>query len=126
MIRYSYNRQFAPPAPLVHVLLRTPDGARQSGEMPAQVDTAADRTVVPWAVIGDLGLVQLDEITVMGIGGSLLSMPTFLVQVEVREFQPLMIEVAASQGERLVLLGRDVLNQYRVLLDGPQQRLEIG
>lgn len=30
------------------------------------------------------------------------------------------------QGELYVLLGRDVLNRHRILLDGPQLAFEIG
>ena len=35
-------------------------------------------------------------------------------------------KVAAHTEESWILLGRDVLNAYRVLLDGPQLALEIG
>jgi hypothetical protein len=34
--------------------------------------------------------------------------------------------VVASSGEPWVLLGRDVLNAHRLLLDGPHLTLEIG
>jgi hypothetical protein len=34
--------------------------------------------------------------------------------------------VFALEGEPFILLGRDVLNQHRVLLDGPGLALEIG
>lgn len=126
MIRYGYNTQFTPAAPLVHVALRSPDGTRQVAGLPAQLDTASDRTVVPLDVVQQLGLVQMDQITVVGIGGSTLSIPTFLVQVEIRQLQPLLVEVAASSGEPMVLLGRDVLNLFKIVLDGPQLKLEMG
>jgi hypothetical protein len=47
MIRYAYNRQVEPPAPFVHVTLRRPGQDQASEELPAQIDTAADRTVIP-------------------------------------------------------------------------------
>jgi hypothetical protein len=34
------------------------------------------------------------------------------------------VEVLAAD-EPYVLLGRDILNRYRVVLDGPKQKLEI-
>jgi hypothetical protein len=37
-----------------------------------------------------------------------------------------LVEVVASPGESWVLLGRDILNAHRALLDGPQLFLEIG
>ncbi len=44
----------------------------------------------------------------------------------VHSLPPQTIEVVASPGESWVLLGRDVLNSYRALLDGPQLAVEIG
>jgi hypothetical protein len=50
----------------------------------------------------------------------------FLVQLGLRQSTPRVIRVVASRDEPYVLLGRDVLNGYRLLLDGPRLRLEIG
>lgn len=36
------------------------------------------------------------------------------------------LAVVAHAGEQWVLLGRDVLNSYRVLLNGPNAVLELG
>ena len=38
---------------------------------------------------------------------------------------PRVIRVVASRDEPYVLLGRDVLNGHRVILDGPRLHLEI-
>jgi hypothetical protein len=35
------------------------------------------------------------------------------------------MELVASPGENWILLGRDVLNKFVVMLDGPQLALEI-
>ncbi len=53
-------------------------------------------------------------------------MPSYPVQLKVHNLPVQMIEVVASAGETWVLLGRDVLNAHRLLLDGPQLFLEIG
>ncbi len=47
MIRYNYNHQIVPPAPFVHVTVRCVETGQQIGQAPAQVDIAADRTVLP-------------------------------------------------------------------------------
>ena len=125
MIRYRYNRDFVPPTPLVHVTLRRPDGANELPDQPAQLDTAADRTVLPMAAVEELGLVELSELPVAGFGGQVSLAPTFLVQLQIRGLGPMLIEAIASAGETYVLLGRDILNSYRVVLDGPQLSLEI-
>lgn len=126
MIRYGYNTQFSPPAPLVHVTVRSPDFTREAPDLPAQLDTASDRTVVPIEIANDLGLVPLDQITVVGLGGNVQVISTFLVQIELRQLPPMMVEVAASPNEPFVLLGRDVLNHFKITLDGPGLTLDIG
>ena len=125
MIVYSYNRQITPPAPFVHITVQRPDKAAAVPDVPAQLDTAADTTVVPASVVEILGLVQLGEAEIMGFGGHITTVPTFLVSLAVREFEPILVKVLANPDEPCVLLGRDVLNQYRVLLDGPRLKLQI-
>ena len=70
MIRYLYNQQFTPPAPFVHVRLRYPPAGTELEMLPALLDSAADRTTIPGAVVGRLGMVQIAEATVSVFGGN--------------------------------------------------------
>jgi hypothetical protein len=126
MTRYAYNRQITPPAPFVHVSLRCLETGKTIDDLPAQLDTAADRTVVPGPLIEQLGLVPLDELPVTTFGGQRLLVTTYLVELTIRNQFPQSVEVLAHPEEPFLLLGRDVLNQHRLLLDGPSQVLEIG
>jgi predicted aspartyl protease len=101
------------------------DDRISSVEYPAQLDTAADLSVVPWRIVEELQLDQLGEIEALGFGGHLMTMPTFLVQIQLRGLAPQVVEVLASAEEPYVLLGRDVLNRFRVTLDGRNLVLEI-
>src|SRR5205823_120539 len=94
--------------------------------LPAQVDTAADRAVIPGGLVARLGLVPLDELPVAGFGGQVLLVPTYLLELAIRSLPPQPVEVLAHAEEPFVLLGRDVLNRHRLLLDGPGLALEIG
>lgn len=82
-------------------------------------------TVIPTGFIERLRLVQLDTAQVVGFGGILRTVPTFLVQLQVRGRQPVVVEVLESREESFILLGRDILNRHRLVLDGPQSILEI-
>ncbi len=55
----------------------------------------------------------------------MLTMPTFLVQIQLRGSHTQVIKVLASAEEPYILLGRDVLNRFRITLDGPNLVLEI-
>ena len=126
MMRYSYIQERTPPAPFIWVTVRCPEEARELAQVPAQVDTGADRTVIPLIVATQLELTPLRGIHVEGLGGISFSLPSFKVQIGIYQLQLVAIEVVASQEETFVLLGRDVLNNYRILLDGPQLALEVG
>ena len=125
MIRYSYNQQIAPPAPFVHVTVRPPERGTAVSDLPALLDTAADITVIPARVAEELQLIPLDEVPNGGFDGRVSWVSTFLVQLALRQSTPKVIRVVASRDEPYVLLGRDVLNDYRAILDGPLLRLEI-
>lgn len=126
MTRYSYSPLGNHPAPFVHVNLSGPKGGTELADLPAQLDSGADRTVVPWNAVEHLGLVQLDEITVGAFNMTLAVLPTFLVRLTIRQQAPVTLEVAGARNESWVLLGRDVLNRYRIVLDGPRLTLDIG
>jgi len=125
MVRYTYNQQVTPPAPFVHVSVRPPYEGATGIIVPAQIDTAADLSVIPGRLVEELQLVPLDSIAVLGFGGLLLTLPTFLVEFRVRGLDPVTVKVLASHDEPYALLGRDVLNRFTVLLDGPNLVLEL-
>ena len=125
MVRYAYNQQVAPPAPFVHVSLRPPVEGTDGIEVPAQIDTAADLSVVPSRFVEELELVPLDSVSALGFGGHLLTLPTYLVEIRIRGLEPITVKVLSSPDEPYALLGRDVLNRHTILLDGPNLSLEV-
>jgi gag-polyprotein putative aspartyl protease len=126
MIRYAFNTQKQPPAPFVRVTLRHPRTGAEARDVPAQLDTGADCTLVPSAVTERLGLDFMGSLEIGGVGGATEEMTLYAVSLTVHNLPPLTISVVAHSGEPWVLLGRDVLNAYRLLLDGPNLALEIG
>ena len=75
MSRYRYNNQVIPPAPFAY----TSQGAGHSGalsmEYPAQLDTAADLSVIPFRIVDDVKLDQFGEFEAIGLGGHLMTYP---------------------------------------------------
>lgn len=126
MIRYRYNTQLQPPAPFVHASLRNPADGTHLDNVPAQIDSAADRTVLPQAVVDQLGLAQTGAMLIGGLGGVTYTLPTYVVLLGIHDFAPRPVKVVASPDEPWILLGRDVLNAVRVTLDGPRQILDLA
>jgi hypothetical protein len=63
--------------------------------------------------------------TVRGYTGGRRNVRTYLVDVDVAGLTLPGIEVVGDDAADQVLIGRDVLNKLRLLLDGPGQRTEI-
>lgn len=126
MIRYNYLSQHRPPPPFVYVTLRNPVTGAEVRDVPAQLDTAADRNLVPDTLAKVLALPQIGTILIGGAGGVVLTMPSFPVEVAVHNLAAQVVEAVASAGEAWALLGRDILNAHRLLLYGSQLVLEIG
>jgi hypothetical protein len=126
VIRYRYNTQLQPPAPFIHLLLRNPADGNELPNVPAQIDTAADRTVLPQALVQDLGLAQIGTMLIGGLGGITYSLPTYVVLVGIHDLAVQPVKIVASADEAWPLLGRDLLNAVRLTLNGPQSLLEIG
>jgi len=125
VIRYRYNSQLDPAAPFVHVALRNPADGTELTNISAQVDSAADRSVLPQSLVNQLGLAQIGTLAIGGLGGIIYTLPTYVVFVAIHDLSPQAIKVVASADEPWILLGRDVLNAHRLILDGPGSVLEV-
>ena len=124
MIRYCYATHLTPSAPFVNVTLRCPaTGAAITA--PAQIDTGADRTVLPARLVGELGLKEDGRLSFQGFAGMIVELPVFLAEVRVHDLAPVAVRVVLGESEPHVLLGRDILNAHRILLDGPNLKLEL-
>ncbi len=124
-MRYAYNSQKQPPAPFVLVTVGHPLTGAELRDLPAQLDTGADCTIVPQSVFEALGLYSSGTWKVKGVGGIEDELEFYPVALGIHRFPPRHVEVLAHWNEPWILLGRDILNDFRIVLDGPQLRLEI-
>jgi len=126
LIRYVYNTQRKPPAPFVLVTIRHPLSGAEVRDVPAQLDTGADRSLIPQAIVDALELNFSGSLTIGGVGGTVEEMKLYPASVGIHRLEPQLVEVLSHPDEPWVLLGRDLLNNFRLLLDGPGLALEIG
>ena len=122
---YRYFTLPNPPAPFVHVALALPGGTPSQDNLAAQLDTGAFKTVIPLEHAAALRLEKLREQPAEGLNGTVVLLATYLVELTVDQLSTITLEVLASDGESHILLGRDVLNRYRIVLDGPAQTLRM-
>jgi hypothetical protein len=110
MIAYRYVQDLNPPAPFVNVSLRCPATGRSAENLPAQVDTAADRTVLPGPIVAALALVEDGRMPFQGFAGEIIELPIYLVGIRVHDLPEMLVRAALGSREPHILLGRDVLN----------------
>jgi predicted aspartyl protease len=124
-IKTAYLSAVAPPGPFASVGLASRDGSAVIANCAAQIDTAADRTVVPRRFIEQLGAAPIREVELVGFGGAPVTSAVFEVWLMLPTFQPVLLEVTTDANEPWILLGRDYLNRYKILLDGPSLQVVI-
>lgn len=121
MERYD-EKQFDPPAPIVMVKVSNPY-AKVSKKSKGKIDTGAFKTAIPEGWVEELGLIQAGETDVSGYDGKIDRKWTYYANISFKECNFYTEVIPANRKN--VLIGRDVLNQLKVLLDGKNLNLEI-
>jgi predicted aspartyl protease len=125
MSRYPYDVQFTPPAPVIELQVSAPSRQGQSIALRGLIDSGADITVMPENAITVLALQYVDELPVAGFDGQSSVRPIYAARIHVQGTPSLIVKVVAISTE-IVLLGRDLINRWRLLLDGRAQILDIS
>jgi hypothetical protein len=124
------DSRFDPPAPVAKVSLRNPESHETVSDIPMLMDTGADMTFIPMAAVANLNLqVHSGEgykiKTFDGTASNARAVRADMLFLG-RTFRGLYLVRDSEIG----ILGRDVLNLFTILLDGPglswqQQRISL-
>jgi hypothetical protein len=110
---------FDPPAPLARVTLRDPATGASVVGVPMLLDSGADVTLVPQSAVQRLGVAsqQADGIELVGFDGRRSTAPVVRLDLGLlgKTFKGRYLTFDQECG----ILGRDVLNNLVILLDGP-------
>lgn len=112
----KYSFEYSPPAPTLKVKLTNPFSNR-SLKLQAKLDTGVDMTVLPQHAIGELRLIPASRISVSSFNGWKIWRYTYFVNISFHNFKYRMVEVINAK-RRDALLGRDILNRLKTILDG--------
>jgi hypothetical protein len=122
MVRYNYNQQLQPPAPFIYATISAPAssaGAARAERIPMQLDMGAGLTVIPQRLMTELGLIKFSEVGIGGFHRDPEPEDTFLIRLQIHEWEIEVVEVVLGD-DSYGLLGRDVLNQFLLVLNGPE------
>jgi predicted aspartyl protease len=121
---YYYDHTFDPPAPVLILQVSSPlIWAPVATKV--LLDSGADITVLPQTIVSQLQLRQVDLLQVYDFDGIPLERPAYSALVKIETSQPQIIRVISGKWD-YGLVGRDMLNQWKVVLDGPKGSFEIS
>jgi predicted aspartyl protease len=124
MNKYPYDTTYDPPLPVCHVALKSPT-TEECVILTAVVDTGADATIVPLRYLHQVGARRAYEAQLRSHWGERRTVFLHVVELQIGEVSlPGIYAVGDELGDDVVL-GRDVLNRLRLLLDGPAEMMEL-
>jgi predicted aspartyl protease len=122
---YSYSTRYYPSMPAVEAALGAPETGFSLGPLSTIIDTGADITTVPKEYLVHLGAPVVASGYLRSPWGERHMVKIYEVNVRVGGHNLYEVEVASEPGGREVLLGRNVLNQLNLQLDGPNETVAV-
>lgn len=118
-MKYPYDGNYDPPCPSVPIILENSEAGLRTEAAPGLIDTGSDGSLIPIAQLRQILAPALTDAHIRSHWGERRPAQLFMVDLEIDGLKlPGIFVVGDEQGDEIVL-GRNVLNRLRLLLDGP-------
>lgn len=115
-VSIQYDRGEVPPFPYVNLAVSRPVGNNYES-MPGMIDTGASLTIIPKYLIDSLDLQRVKEVLIGAFDGSAHTYAEYRVNIKIGDALYEYVSVIATQRNDVVI-GRNVINLWRMRLDG--------
>lgn len=123
-MKYSYNADIDPPAMILAMTVCDMEGNNKLS-FNAKIDTGADMTALPENLIKKLGVKPQGHVQARGaFDKELQDHPTYFVNLDMDDGKSIPVDVITTPFQS-GLLGRDVLNDYILIANGPEELFEL-
>lgn len=122
---YEYDTAYEPPAPILELTVR------KTGRSPAEVivlalvDSGADATMIPITALQTIKARYVETRQMRGVTGMAYPVDLYSITVQIGPHTIPAVRAIAAAPDGETIVGRDVLNQLVVTLDGPAGVTEI-
>ncbi|MEZ4862659.1 MAG: hypothetical protein R3C14_15195 [Caldilineaceae bacterium] len=124
-MKRPYSQIYFPAAPLLQVRFGNPENMQYTKVADGFIDTSADSTIVPISFMREIGAAIGGLQSLRSQWGEARTVKTYIVDVEVEGINFPGIWVVGDEIGDEIVLGRNLLNRMRILLDGLAETIEI-
>ncbi len=124
-MKYPFSADYIPSIPTLQIWLGYPEESLKLGPIKAIIDTGADATILPRPLLDELDAPFVDDAWLSSQWGESFAVKTFTVDIGLGNLRLPSVRVVADERSDEIILGRNVLNRLRLLLDGPKQETEL-
>lgn len=122
---YEYDNSYEPAAPAVVIGLSPSGGDVPRQQLVALVDSGADASMLPTDVLTAAGARIIEQRQMRGVVGSAVTVNLYLTAVHIGNHTIHGIRAVGIAAGGEAIIGRDVLNQLEIILNGPAQEMMI-
>ena len=126
IVTFEYDTQYnGPSIPVVEMTLTNPVTEKQVTVDGVLVDSGADGTIVSLEFLKQIQARRVDTVNMRPMRGPVYRVDVYEVELRIDSFRVPKAQVVADPQNEGMILGRNVLNQFIVTLNGLASMVEI-
>ena len=118
VLSFAYDKSYDPSAPFISITVDGYASNRSPVTVLAFADSGADGTMLPNDILMAVGAEYEDTVLLRGTAGGIQRLDRYTVRIRTGEDTIYSISASATANGSERLLGRDILNQLVVTLNG--------
>lgn len=123
---HSYDsRHYDPAMPVVEIALLSPEAGVAPVHLTELVDTGADVTMLPINLLEATKARYAQTRQLRGVTGQALTVETFVTGIRLGPHNIYGVQAVAMPVGSEAIVGRDVINELEITLNGPAQELWV-
>ncbi|MDE0630938.1 MAG: hypothetical protein F4Y84_18525 [Caldilineaceae bacterium SB0665_bin_25] len=125
IVTFDYDSSFVPSAPVLEIEIDGYNRGMGKQRILALIDSGADATLIPTTILETVGATYKETGWMQGITGRRMEVDLYLTGIRVGTQFIEGVTVVGTTATIDPIIGRDVLNQLVVTLDGPGETTTI-
>lgn len=125
LLTFDYNTTYQPAAPFIAIEVDGYHTTRPNHTLWAMIDSGADATMIPLRVLEAVEATYKETMWMRGVAGGRVEVDLYFVAVRIGSILIPGLHVIAAPFTDEAIVGRDVLNQLVVTLNGHANTTQI-